>query len=224
MTFFFTTRSTALSKTRRRLRASLGYTLIEVMMGLSVLAIGASAILSIQQVTVFGGINQRSIIGATNTAQSWIDRLRVEAMAWHSLTNSDITAANTPFLNAGVTGATAFNWTSPSAAAVGATGAHALDGGEIVPDVAVSGAAFCTHYRLTRLEPNPSGSFRLEVRAFYAKNGRAVDAECAAAPNAVTNMFTAGGTITVNHGNGGTVHSRDEYGIVVLTTVIRRSP
>lgn len=202
-----------------------GYTLIEVMMALAVLAIGASAILSIQQVTVFGGTNQRNIIGATNTAQTWIDRIRVEAMAWHSVTNADITPANTPFLAAGITGPTAFAWTSPRAAGGAPTGAHTLDGTEVDPDPAAPGVAYCTHYRITQIEPGATpGTMRLEVRTFFAKNGRAIDAECALAAAAVTSMFTAGGTIAVDHGSGAVSHSRDEYGVVVLTTIVRRAP
>jgi type IV pilus assembly protein PilV len=63
-------RSGALARARRR---SLGYTMIEVLMGMAVLAVGASGVLALQKITIFGVTNGRAINAATVVGASHIE-------------------------------------------------------------------------------------------------------------------------------------------------------
>ena len=60
-------------------------------------------------------------------------------------------------------------------------------------------------------------SIRFEVRTFFARSGRSVEAECVAAPSVIDGIIN-GTPVAV----GGVTRNASEYGVVNLTTVIRR--
>lgn len=64
-------------------RAEAGYTLVEVMMALTVLAIGAAGIFSLQTVAVGGNADAANLTAATNIGRAWIETLKTEALAWN---------------------------------------------------------------------------------------------------------------------------------------------
>lgn len=60
-----------------------GSTVIEVMMAITVLAIGASGVVALQKVTSSANRNSRTIAVANEVARTWIERLRMDAMLWN---------------------------------------------------------------------------------------------------------------------------------------------
>lgn len=59
-----------------------GFTLVEVMVSLGVMTIGAMAVLGMQQQIIRGNVHARQITTATQIAQNVIERLKMDAVAW----------------------------------------------------------------------------------------------------------------------------------------------
>jgi type IV pilus assembly protein PilV len=133
-----------------------GYTIVEVIMAIAVLTLGALGVIAMQKATLIGNTNARNLATATTIAQSWIERLRVDAQAWNEVAGTpDLgdTKWINPILTSGI-------WTSPdllSAAGppypVGSPQADVM--GADVYGADQSAPAFCTQVRLTRFTTNP---------------------------------------------------------------------
>ena len=61
-----------------------GYTLVEVMMALTVLAIGAAGIFALQTVAVRGNADSADLTAATNIARDWTERIKADALDWNT--------------------------------------------------------------------------------------------------------------------------------------------
>lgn len=157
-----------------------GYTLLEVMVALSILAIGVTGILSMQNAAVMANRRAQEMTLATNIARRWQERLRVDALQWNRPTlrnrTSDL-ATDTQYLCAlvGCSGGTAAPgvWFVPTARA-GSTESAAYDAfGNEVP-VNSPAARYCVNLRLSWLVPeNPvtQGLIRAEVRVWWYREG-----------------------------------------------------
>ena len=60
-----------------------GSTVIEVLMAITVLAIGASGVVALQKVTTSANRNSRSLAVANEISRTWIERLRTDAILWN---------------------------------------------------------------------------------------------------------------------------------------------
>jgi type IV pilus assembly protein PilV len=150
-------------------RSQRGYTVVEVMMALAVLAVGGAGVLAMQRATLLGNVRSRNLATANAVAATWAERLRADAATW---TDAD-----------GLPNVTATNWLS----VVGTDFPNVLpdEGQWIRPDPVVelgispmanvqghdtlvgADAAFCTHVRLTQLMPT---TIRAEIRVFWLRN------------------------------------------------------
>ena len=63
---------------------SRGYSLIEVMVGMAVLAVGASGVVALQKVTVLGVTTGRNINAATAIAAAHVEAVRADSIRWNS--------------------------------------------------------------------------------------------------------------------------------------------
>ncbi len=149
-----------------------GFTMIEVMMALTVLAIGMLGIIALQKATVVGNQEAQQITVANAIARSWIERLQRDAGRWnHPSTlkaKSDID--ETVWLNN--VGGPSSLWFRPvmSGLEPGASPAFDRNGVDIdLTDSAkmLSDAVYCTHLRLRWIYPDQL--IRAEVRVFWAK-------------------------------------------------------
>lgn len=59
-----------------------GFTIIELMMSLAILAVGVSGIIAMQKVTAMSNLHAKSVTVATQVANSWQDQLLVDATLW----------------------------------------------------------------------------------------------------------------------------------------------
>jgi len=91
---------------KRRVRAKAAYTIVEVIIALSVLAVGGMGVIALQKFTVAGALNARGIATATTVANSWLGVAQNEASAWNSAQNTD--TADMPVVNAALLSAN--NW------------------------------------------------------------------------------------------------------------------
>lgn len=135
------------------MKDSRGYSIIEVMMALGILAVGTTGVIALQRVALVGNTNARMADAARNVAGTWVERLKLDALQWNDpMGIPDI--GDTRWLNVAGTynpqnppGATSWvrapavaNWSSPVA------DIHGSD----VFDPASFDGVFCTHLQLAR--------------------------------------------------------------------------
>ncbi len=180
-----------------------GYTIIEVMMALAVLAVGASGVIAMQKATLISNVNSRNLATATAIAQTWMERMRADAIAWNDQGGvPDI--ADSQWLNLATVGGTGSGWKLPGKSnfagskpagvpAADVLGADVYSTGQTASDPFPT--AFCTEVRLTRLANQTTGALapmspliRVEVRTYWARNGQPLD--CTVEPAAVAPATT----------------------------------
>lgn len=192
-------------------------------MGLAVLAVGATGIIALQKTAAMGTMTSRHLTNATSLSRTAIERAEGDAAQWIDNTGGANFPGATTWL--GVALADADNdpqsiWVAPNVRAA------TLDMEPL--DITATGGltvAYCTHVRLAWIGNQDAvagttgaTSVRFEVRTFFARSGRSVETECADNTGAMTSLLS--GTPQTF---AGTLRHPSEYGVVNLTTVIRRS-
>lgn len=176
------------------------YTMIEVMVALGILAVGAAGIIALQRATYISSTHARNLTVANSIATSWAERLRVDALQWNDKNGPDLTdtkwlklVSSNPDQTVVPTEIAAFG--SPVADVLGSD-AYAAPAEQ---------AAFCTHVRFSRapdLSGNPGSQIIADIRVFWSRSGDPVD--CSTDP----------AQVDVNQG---------KYGAVYLTTSVLRN-
>jgi type IV pilus assembly protein PilV len=195
---------------------SRGYTAIEVLLSLTILAIGASGVISMQRGAIQGNVDARRLDMASAITRQWTERLRRDAMAW-TLPNAANPLTNN-IANAKLLTSSRINdgkWHRPDQL-LGSTGeSPAFDLlGRDVPQAQMTGVdsrvLFCTNVRLTWLVTNEL--LRAEVRVFWPRNLSAkADADYCVDDPPITNDPPAATDI-------------EKYHFVYTVTSIRRNP
>jgi prepilin-type N-terminal cleavage/methylation domain-containing protein len=197
----------------RASRPTAGYTVLEVMIALAVLAIGAAGIVAMQKGTLLGNTNARNLATANAIAATWAERLRADGLQWTEVAGQNTILTTKWLKDAGNHFPTI---TSPEGTWIRPAGdAGATDGDNGVSyqanvqglDTTVEGAAaFCTNIRLVQLLPT---LIRAEIRVFWLRTqGKG---------NVVANEFCPAGSLdTIGK-------ARDRYHFVYLTTAILRN-
>lgn len=189
-------------------RRAAGYTLVEVMMSLAVLATGAVGILGIHQAVMRGNYEARQVATATHIASTWIERLQRDAVGWSrggptlvGSFNPTIDLARTHWLqNVPARGAAA-PWFVPVAAGTQrATFDHFGRDTAITEDM-----RYCTNVRLEWVYE--AQAMRADVRVWWTRN----------TPSARVRELAG-----CNGGDLETLHlRRRDVGFVNASTVIR---
>lgn len=189
----------------RRGRAG-GYTIVELLMALAVFGVGITGVIALQKVTGASNQHARNLALANHVAQSWIERLAVDATTW----TNNTPLSNTVWLKHADAG-----WFLP--AFESGIGARFGALGQPLTDEQADQTVFCTHLRLTLLiDPvgtssgvvpavANNGMIRTEVRVFWPRDTRASDDYCTE-----DNVGTAGAAV-------------DRYHFVYQTTAVRQS-
>ncbi|MEZ4224146.1 MAG: prepilin-type N-terminal cleavage/methylation domain-containing protein [Polyangiaceae bacterium] len=155
------------------MKAKRGYTLIELLIAVTVFAIGVSGVIAMQKVTVAANLHAKELSVATHIAQAWGEQLAADAAAWNhpSPRNAASDIGETRWLvnvtgNAGV-------WFRPAYDGVLNFGPSFDVLGNVVPDAQLQQAHYCTHIRLSWLYPDNAGNglLRAEVRVFWLREG-----------------------------------------------------
>ncbi len=193
-----------------RSRGRRGFTLVEVMMAISVMTAGAIAIFTMQNVSVTGGRRSRMISTATEVNRFWIERVKLEALRWGPVAygHPSMTWLNAlPDAETGTSG-----WFLPAARGTGddlVTAASDWYGAPIpIPSGAgVPPAAYCTSLRWTWMSGGTDQVARLDVRTWWHRPNRTADTieGCGADQNALTAALTE---VT-------------DFGVIYGSTVIR---
>ena len=146
-----------------------GYTIVELMMSLAVLAIGVSGIISMQKVTLASNQHAKNLAIATHIGQAWLDALAGEAGQWVQGGNF----TNTTWLS----NVASADWFRPGWDNERELGAafNAL-GTPISDDAADAHAQFCVDLKLQWLHSDTvpetgGGLIRAQVRVFWRREG-----------------------------------------------------
>ena len=156
----------------RRSRSSgvRGYTVIEILMAMAVLAVGIVGIISMQKITVSSNQHAKNLAIATHIAESWLGMLAAEAALW----NDDGAFSRTTWLAQGVSST---GWFRPNydpfrnfGPSFDALGNPLLQANEDPQ------ARFCVDLRFSPLTPTYDGAglIRTEVRVIWMRSGTPV--------------------------------------------------
>jgi prepilin-type N-terminal cleavage/methylation domain-containing protein len=158
--------------TRRTRR---GYTIVELMISISVMAIGITGIIAMQKVTVVANQHAKDLAIANKIASGWLDHLAADAVYWTKPTRAG-EASNrdqTKWLGT-VSGA----WFQPAFNDTVTLMGPAFDalGNPVHETNADDNAVYCTHLRLTWLFNEQgamagNGLIRADVRVFWLRQG-----------------------------------------------------
>lgn len=160
-------------KTPKRRSKSLGYTMVEVMMALAILAVGATGVIAMQKTTLIGNTRARNLATASRVAATWIDRLKIDALGWRKTTGGGTTISKTRWLKVvgedyPQIGGNENVWTRPAVdTALGYSPGADVRGYDITDAALLKDAAFCTNVRLVQLLPN---MVRADVRVFWLRH------------------------------------------------------
>lgn len=155
---------------RARRQAARGYTVVEVMVAISLLIVASSGIVALQKVTTQGNGHARELATASEIARTWIERLRTDATVWNVSPKTGLASdlSETLVLN-GVDVKTPNSWFRPDFSALGSPGAD-IQGNDI-PQAKLDDAFYCTHVRLSWMFPGEV--IRADVRVIWQRPGGA---------------------------------------------------
>jgi len=156
-----------------------GSTLVEVMMAITVLAIGATGVIALQKVAMSANRHSRSIAVANEVARTWVERLRTDAMLWNypSPTNPTDDFGDTMWLSGRVVEQNQVDtaWFRPMADGI-TCGIHDVFGRDGVcgSPSAVLGP-YCVNLRLSWIR-REHDTVRAEVRVYWVVSNQGDDA------------------------------------------------
>lgn len=173
-----------------------GFTLLEVMMAMAVITIGAGALIGMQTMTARANAQARNVTIATDIAQTWAERLKLDALSWTQLNGF----GNTIWL--GNSTANMGTWITPGTAAGVPLRSYAFDrfGRDIAPGA--TGLFFCVAYQYAWVappnvaDPDEPPAMRVDIRVFWPREGTGAVATCTP-PADQTNYYIVGLPIVV---------------------------
>lgn len=192
---------------RRRVGARLGFNLVEVMMAVAILAVGATGILGLQTAAIRGNQEANEYATATRTVELWLERYRLDALAWRQggagTLPSPVLLANTELLRVmpavGGTG-----WIEPTMTSPAFPAASRLSfNGNPLPAPGAPTPIFCTQANLRWVYD--ATAIRVDVRTLWRRRA-----------------YTSTATTLVCPGAG--VVDRLTYHMVQASTLVRWNP
>jgi prepilin-type N-terminal cleavage/methylation domain-containing protein len=196
----------------RRRSQRQGFTLVEVMVSLGVMTIGAMAILALQQQIIRANVHARQLTTATQIAQNVIERLKLDGVAWNT---PGVPGNQTQYLRNVTAGAIGTFQTLPfvAQASGGVTRiqSNAFDyyGDDINTQAGPpANLYYCASYRLTFVYQT-NRIIRADVRVWWAREGEA----------AIRTDFPLCADDNIALNPGGTAFNN--YHVVYLSTVLR---
>lgn len=180
----------------RKKARSRGYNAVEILMAMTVFAIGAGGVISMQKTSVQANYDARTLDVATALARTWQERLARDAMSW----KAPLSLNTTTYLQD-----TTANWFVPTAGIPlqGSSPAFDLLGRDVLFNDTTM--IFCTQIRVERLGTSNT-LMRAEVRVIWPRANAAPMRQCDQAavngaladPNALPHVLS---TVTSVRGN-----------------------
>jgi prepilin-type N-terminal cleavage/methylation domain-containing protein len=195
------------------MRRRQAFTLVEVMVSIGVMTIAALGIFAMQQQLVRANAHARQLTVATQIAQNWIERLKLDALRWNQADDPSGTTylRNITQPSDGLAGFISLPFDQPGGTRIVSNGfdwfGEDLDTSKSAP----AGLVYCASYRLNWVFDNKR-VIRADVRVWWARQG-------------------TGASIAQDYGqcvedgklNPGEANF-DRYHVVYLSTVLRAAP
>jgi type II secretory pathway pseudopilin PulG len=211
------------TRSRTRIHAlAAGYTVVELLMSLSVLGIGTAGVIAMQKVTIDSNRHAKNLAIATRIAEAWADELVADSALWTMSKNGvsstpQSTLANTDWLKNASAGA--ISWIRPAYVPTRLFGpAFNALGAPVNPDTQGALAQFCTDLRLAWIKEDNAalpgnGVVRAQIRVFWRRDDNptvavATNGDLCAASNAPVDVDA----------------NLAAYDVIYLTTAIRQLP
>jgi len=207
-------------KTRSSSSTQRGYTAVEVMLAIAILAVGAAGVMSMQKAAIQGNVDARKMDMANAIAREWVERLRRDTTTWTLPSESQPSGTNwntnTVFISQ-LAGTSAGSFTFPTSNANGQWEGYSPAFDVLGRDIAPSGGAtkypgamFCTQVRLDWLKQDEM--IKATVRVFWLS-------QLYTAPAA--DFCNADGT-TAGFPSG--PDANQVYHFIYVTTALRKNP
>jgi type IV pilus assembly protein PilV len=187
-------------RARAARRARQGFNLVEVMMAVAILAVGATGILGLQTAAIRGNQEANEYATATRIVEMWLDRYRLDAQAWRQggagTLPSPVLLANTELLRVmpavGSTG-----WIVPTTTSATFPAASVLSfNGNPQPPLGAPNPIFCTQANLSWVYD--ATTIRVDVQTFWRRRGYTSTATvltCPAVPSRATYHLVRASTL-----------------------------
>jgi prepilin-type N-terminal cleavage/methylation domain-containing protein len=197
-----------------------GFTLVEVMVSLGVMTVGAMSIIAMQQQTTRANVHARELTTATQIAQNVMERLKLEGVSWNNVTgNPSQDLVNAPTLRL-IVGSTPGNFMTLAGRTVTNAGvtrvlsnAFNYYGDDVdltnANTAKLASVHYCASYRLSWIYGN-FRAMRSDVRVWWSRD---------APSRSIISDFAGCADDNAALNPGGTRY--DAYHIVYLSTVIR---
>lgn len=204
-------RSPANRAAARSPRRERGYTAVEILAAMTLFAIGAAGVISMQRVTIQGGEDARHFDTANNIAHEWLARLQRDAMYWtqpssqNPATENLFTNTNTRWIkDVGASGMTAYKTPTipPATKERGFSPAFDILGRDRAQGSMTNGQPdhyYCVQYKLnwvaklgTAPNLNVSSLMRADVRVFWSRLDQSPIGDCSDPPVAPDAAAAAG--------------------------------
>ena len=150
---------TALRKTRRD-----GYTLIEVMMAVGVLMVGAVGIFAMQQASTRANVEARQMTVANNVARTWAERLRRDQIHWRA-SGGGVALAQTDYLQLVPAGMEPGPWITPEPVLPQESYGFDWYGRDTRAEAEIT---YCTNIKLRWLQLDDA--IRADIRVWWVRN------------------------------------------------------
>lgn len=138
-------------------RALAGYTMLEIMISVVVMTIGATGILAMQGASVRSNQDASETTIAINFATTWMERIKRDARSWNAIGTADLGGTNTQYLKLAATAPGV--WTVPTTTAPESAGADYFGfDTQVAADI-----RYCVNVRFT-----PAHTFGGNVNAIRA--------------------------------------------------------
>lgn len=169
-------------------RSTLGFTAVEVMMALTLLAVGTAGVIAMEQAAIGGNFDARRLDVATSVLRLWTERLRNDGAMWTLPNAKNPTTYNlatvAPLLANPATDPTAAVWTLPvqrEGDTIPLMPQLDLLGRDVLSSDTTTPVVYCVQTRQTWLVLN--NLIRVEVRVFWPRGNEAMT-DCASNPAA----------------------------------------
>jgi type II secretory pathway pseudopilin PulG len=167
----------SLSARRRRglgsRRPARGFTVIEILIAMTIMMIGAAAVITMQKTAIQANLEARKTDVANSIARMWLERLRRDAMQWTYVAgNGSASTINViaPRLIKQTTWAFPTAYVPQSAPPIMSYGFDILGRDLLAGDIAAD-SNFCVNIQITPLEPlvTPVMLLRADVRVLWPR-------------------------------------------------------
>ncbi|HEX4335103.1 MAG TPA: prepilin-type N-terminal cleavage/methylation domain-containing protein [Polyangiaceae bacterium] len=195
-------------------RLARGYTIVELVMSLAVLAIGASGVIAMQKVAVSSNRHAKDLSIASRIGEGWADQLALDGSVWTITAAGASTLPNTTWLKLADPAQTV-EWFIPDYSTLRNFGpAFGALGAPLDPATNGPLIRYCTHLRFAYLHAATGGTgvIRAQIRVFWPADNSAFGIPAAARTNLCA---VDGATLTANI---------SAFNVIYLTTSVSQAP